>query len=200
MFVLGVTGGIGSGKTAATDHFQSLGITVVDADLASRVIVEPGKEALIKIEEHFGPNVIANDGTLDRRALRDIVFNQPDERKWLEQLTHPLIGQEIIRQIQASESPYTILASPLLLESTQSQMTQRILLIDVPEALQVSRTVLRDDTNEDGVKAIMKAQMSRDERRSKVDDIIVNDQDLAYLHSEVERHHENYLLIAAGKK
>lgn len=199
MFVLGVTGGIGSGKTAATDHFQSLGITVVDADLASRVIVEPGREALVKIEEHFGSGVIAADGTLDRRALREIVFNNPDERKWLEQLTHPLIGQEILSQIQASQSAYTILASPLLLESSQSQMTQRILLIDVPEELQVSRTVARDDTTEDGVKAIMKAQMSRTDRRSKVDDIIVNDQDLAHLHSEVEKLHQNYLTIAQGK-
>lgn len=196
MLVIGVTGGIGSGKTAATDHFQSLGITVVDADLASRVIVEPGREALLKIEEHFGKGVIADDGTLDRRALRDIVFNNPDERKWLEQLTHPLIGQEILRQIQTSESPYTILASPLLLESGQSRLTQRILLIDVPEALQIERTKSRDNTTEDGVRAIMKAQMSRDERRDKADDIIVNDQDLAHLHSQVEQLHQRYLNMA----
>ena len=196
MFVVGVTGGIGSGKTAATDHFQSLGITIVDADLASRVIVEPGREALIRIEEHFGPEVIAADGTLDRRALREIVFNNPDERKWLEQLTHPLIGQEIVRQIQASQSPYTILASPLLLESGQSQLAQRVLLIDVPEALQIERTTKRDDTTEEGVKAIMKAQMSRDDRRTRADDIIVNDQDLAYLQQEVEKLHQRYLEMA----
>lgn len=196
MFVVGVTGGIGSGKTAATDHFQSLGITIVDADLASRVIVEPGREALIRILEHFGPEVIAADGTLDRRALRKIVFNNPDERKWLEQLTHPLIGQEIVRQIQASQSPYTILASPLLLESGQSQLAQRVLLIDVPEALQIERTTKRDDTTEEGVKAIMKAQMSRDDRRARADDIIVNDQDLAYLQQEVEKLHQRYLEMA----
>ena len=196
MFVVGVTGGIGSGKTAATDHFQSLGITIVDADLASRVIVEPGREALIRIEEHFGSGVIAADGTLDRRALRDIVFNNPDERKWLEQLTHPLIGQEIVQQIQASRSPYTILASPLLLESGQSRLAQRVLLIDVPESLQIERTTRRDDTTEAGVKAIMKAQMSREERRAKADDIIVNDQDLPHLHNEVEKLHQRYLEIA----
>ncbi len=198
MFVVGVTGGIGSGKTAATDHFQSLGITVVDADLASRVVVEPGKEALIKIEQHFGSGVIAADGTLNRKALREIVFNQPNERKWLEQLTHPLIGEEIQRQIQASQSPYTILASPLLLESAQAKLTNRILLIDVPETLQVSRTVSRDSTNEAGVKAIMQAQMSREERRQRADDIIVNDQTLEYLHNEVERLHQQYLIMATG--
>ncbi len=196
MLVVGVTGGIGSGKTAATEHFQSLGITIVDADLASRVIVESGREALIRIEEHFGPEVIAADGTLDRRALREIVFNNPDERKWLEQLTHPLIGQEIVRQIQASQSPYTILASPLLLESGQSQLAQRVLLIDVPEALQIKRTTKRDDTTEEGVKAIMKAQMSRDDRRARADDIIVNDQDLAHLHQAVEKLHQRYLEMA----
>lgn len=196
MFVVGVTGGIGSGKTAATDHFHSLGITIVDADLASRVIVEPGREALSKIAEHFGSGVIADDGTLNRRALREIVFNNPAERKWLEQLTHPLIAQEILAQIQASQSPYTILASPLLLESGQAQMTNRVLLIDVPENLQVKRTVQRDDTTEAGVKAIMQAQMSRADRRAKADDIIVNDQDLAHLHKEVEAHHRHYLDLA----
>ena len=125
MLVIGVTGGIGSGKTAATDHFRSLGITVVDADLASRVIVEPGRPALKAIEEHFGASVIAADGTLDRRALREIVFTKPEERKWLEQLTHPLIGQEIASQIQNSESEYTILASPLLLESSQHHLAKQ---------------------------------------------------------------------------
>ncbi|MCG8673076.1 MAG: dephospho-CoA kinase [Pseudomonadales bacterium] len=196
MLVVGVTGGIGSGKTAATDHFQSLGITIVDADLASRVIMEPGREALLKVEEHFGSHVINSDGSLDRRALREIVFNHPEERRWLEQLTHPLIAQEIISQIQASQSPYTILASPLLLESSQSQMTQRILLIDVPEELQIARTINRDNTDEAGVKAIMKAQMSREERHKRVDDIIVNDKDLDHLHQEVEAMHQTYLKLA----
>ena len=200
MLVIGVTGGIGSGKTAATDHFQSLGITVVDADLASRVIMEPGREALIKVEEHFGSNVITADGCLDRRALREIVFNNPEERKWLEQLTHPLIGQEILSQIQASQSTYTILASPLLLESGQSRLTQRILLIDVPEELQVQRTVSRDQTSEEGVKAIMNAQMSRTERHQRVDDIILNDQDLAHLHREVEKYHQQYLQLAENQE
>lgn len=196
MLVIGVTGGIGSGKTAATDHFQSLGITVVDADLASRVIVEPGRPALKAIEEHFGASVIAADGTLDRRALREIVFAKPEERKWLEQLTHPLIGQEIASQIQNSESEYTILASPLLLESSQHHLAKRVLVIDVPESVQVERTITRDNTTEDGVKAIIAAQMKRQDRLAKADDVIVNDQDLAQLQQEVEKLHQTYLEMA----
>lgn len=196
MLVIGVTGGIGSGKTAATDRFQEHGITVVDADLASRVIVEPGRPALKAIADHFGPHLIAADGSLDRRALREIVFADPAQRKWLEQLTHPLIGQEIVSQIQASTSPYTILASPLLLESSQHQMASRVLVIDVPVELQIARTVTRDETTETGVKAIIAAQMSREERLSKADDVICNDQDLNHLHNEVDTLHQTYLQLA----
>lgn len=193
MLVVGVTGGIGSGKTAATDRFQERGITVVDADLASRVVVEPGRPALQAIAEHFGAHVIASDGSLDRRALREIVFTDPAQRKWLESLTHPLIAQEIVSQIQASRSPYTILASPLLLESGQSKMASRVLVIDVPVELQISRTVNRDDTTADGVNAIIAAQMSREDRLTKADDVICNDQDLKHLHAEVDQLHETYL-------
>lgn len=196
MLVIGVTGGIGSGKTAATDRFQTLGIKVVDADLASRVVVEPGRPALQAIAEHFGAGVISTDGTLDRRALREIVFANPDERKWLERLTHPLIAQEIVQQIQSSTSPYTILASPLLLESGQSRMAQRVLVIDVPETVQIARTTRRDNTDEAGVKAIIAAQMKREDRLAKADDVIVNDQSLEALHAAVDQLHQHYLELA----
>lgn len=196
MLVIGVTGGIGSGKTAATDRFQAHGITVVDADLASRVVVEPGRPALASIAEHFGPDVIAADGTLDRRALRSIVFADPEQRKWLEKLTHPLIAQEIVSQIQGSQSPYTILASPLLLESSQHQMVSRVLVIDVPVELQIARTITRDNTTDEGVKAIIAAQMPREDRLSRADDVICNDQDLAHLQMEVDKLHAIYLKLA----
>lgn len=196
MLVVGVTGGIGSGKTAATDRFQALGITVVDADLASRVVVEPGRPALKAIQEHFGKEVIADDGTLNRRALRDIVFANPEERKWLERLTHPLIAQEIVSQIQASQSPYTILASPLLLESGQSRMAQRVLVIDVPEDVQIARTATRDNTDAKSVKAIIAAQMKRADRLAKADDVIVNDRSLEALHQAVDSLHQQYLEMA----
>lgn len=196
MLVVGVTGGIGSGKTAATDRFQALGIKVVDADLASRVVVEPGRPALQAIAEHFGPDVISADGSLNRRALREIVFAHPDERKWLERLTHPLIAQEILQQIQSSTSPYTILASPLLLESGQSRMAQRVLVIDVPEEVQIARTTSRDNTDVAGVKAIIAAQMKREDRVAKADDVIVNDKSLQSLHDAVDRLHQQYLQLA----
>ncbi len=196
MLVIGVTGGIGSGKTAATDRFQALGITVVDADLASRIVVEPGRPALQAIAEHYGQDLIAADGTLNRRALREIVFSNPDERKWLERLTHPLIAEEILHQIQTSQSPYTILASPLLLESGQSRMAQRVLVIDVPEELQITRTASRDNTDAGSVKAIIAAQMKRKERLAKADDIIVNDKTLTELHTAVDALHQQYLEMA----
>lgn len=196
MFVVGLTGGIGSGKTAASDYLASLGITVVDADLASRVIVEPGQPALAAIEARFGAEVIAADGTLDRRALRERVFTDPEQRKALEAITHPAIGAEIMRQLQASRSPYTVLVSPLLLETSQHRMAQRILLIDVPEALQVARTTSRDEVPAAQVEAIMAAQMPREEKRGRADDIVVNDGDLSHLQAQLDTLHARYLEMA----
>lgn len=196
MLVVGVTGGIGSGKTAATDRFQALGIKVVDADLASRIVVEPGRPALLAIAEHFGAGVISADGSLDRHALRTIVFAHPEERRWLEQLTHPLIAQEILHQLQSSTSAYTVLASPLLLESGQARMAQRVLVIDVPEDLQIARTTRRDNTDAAGVQAIIAAQMPRAERLASADDIIVNDGTLEDLHRAVDQLHQHYLQLA----
>jgi len=196
MFVVGLTGGIGSGKTAASDYLDSKGITVVDADLVSRLVVEPGQPALQAIAERFGSAVIQQDGTLDRRALREIVFADPTARKDLEAITHPAIGAEIFRQLHHASSPYTLLVSPLLLESSQHKMAQRILLIDVPEALQLARTASRDQVAETQVKAIIAAQMSRADKRQRADDIVVNDADLASLHRQLDSLHETYLKMA----
>lgn len=196
MLIIGLTGGIGSGKTAASDYLAAKGITVVDADVVARLVVEPGQPALQAIEQHFGSQVIQADGALDRRALREIVFAEPSARKELEAITHPAIGAEILRQLQASHSPYTLLVSPLLLESSQHKMTQRILLIDVPETLQLARTSSRDQVDEAQVKAIMAAQMSRQDKRSRADDIVVNDSDLASLHRQLDDLHQQYLKMA----
>ncbi|WP_396588792.1 dephospho-CoA kinase [Bermanella sp. R86510] len=191
--IIGVTGGIGSGKSAATDHFAQLGIEVIDADIAARTVVAAGKPALEAIAKHFGNHVILTNGELDRAQLRALVFADESERKWLEQLTHPLIRNEIINGLSHANSPYAILSSPLLFESGQHNLTHRNLLIDVPEALQIERTCQRDSNNEAQVKAIIKAQMPRQERLKYADDIICNDQDLAYLHSQVEYFHQQYL-------
>lgn len=198
-WILGLTGGIGSGKSAAAQCFVDLGVHLVDADHAARWVVEPGRPALAQIAEHFGASVLQADGTLNRSALRELIFKDPQQRVWLESLLHPLIREEIRHYLARAESAYAILVSPLLLETSQHQMVQRVLVIDVPESVQIERTVLRDKTNEEQVRAILKAQASRDERLSRADDVIVNDRDPAWLKSEVERLHHYYLTLRGGQ-
>ena len=194
--IVGITGGIGSGKSAVTQRFESLGITVVDADLAARVIVEPGTPALTAIAEHFGTDIIQSNGALDRAALRQRVFAQDSERLWLERLTHPLIGQEILDQITASSSPYTILSSPLLLETSQKALADCVVVVDVPQELQLARTMARDDNDEAQVKRIMAAQMPREERLDLADIVIDNSRSLTELDDLVEELHKEFLLRA----
>lgn len=194
--IVGLTGGIGSGKTAASDYLASLGITIVDADVVAREVVAPGQPALAQIEAHFGREVILADGHLNRATLREIVFANPEQRKILEQITHPAIGAAIIAQLQAATSPYAVLASPLLLETSQHQMVKRVLLIDVPEEVQIARTTARDDVPEEQVKAIMAAQMARDKKLARAHDIISNTGSLAALHQNLHQQHLDYLRIA----
>ncbi|KTC63937.1 dephospho-CoA kinase, partial [Pseudomonas fluorescens ABAC62] len=139
------------------------------------------------------------DGQLDRAALRKLIFEVPEERRWLESLLHPLIGEEISSHLARARSPYAILVSPLLIESGQSRMTQRILVIDVPQSLQIQRTLQRDGVSEQQVQAILKAQSSREDRLSRANDVLINDRDLAWLHSEVERLHHFYLTLRGGR-
>lgn len=195
-WILGLTGGIGSGKTAATDHFQRLGITVVDADIAARIVVEPGQPALAAIAARFGRHVIDDQGRLLRPVLRDIVFADPAERQALEAITHPAIRDELMRQLQAASSPYAILASPLLWESGQVALVSHTLLIDVPETLQLERASARDGVSREQIAAIMKAQWSREQRLARADDILTNDGSLAQLQAGVEALHERYLKLA----
>ncbi|TVS18118.1 MAG: dephospho-CoA kinase [Gammaproteobacteria bacterium] len=197
MLVVGITGGIGSGKTAVSDRFAARGIVVVDADLASRVVVEAGRPALAAIEEHFGSDVITAQGALDRAALRQRVFADSAERRWLEALLHPLIGDEIRTGLERSTSAYAILVSPLLFESGQVDMVDRVLVVDVPESLQVTRTAARDGNSEDQVRAIMAAQADRATRLARADDVIVNDGSLDDLDRQVEALHQRYLDLAS---
>jgi dephospho-CoA kinase len=198
-WILGLTGGIGSGKSAAAQCFIDLGVHLVDADNAARWVVESGRPALAQIAEHFGAGVLQADGTLNRSALRELIFKDPQQRVWLEGLLHPLIREEIRQYLARAESAYAILVSPLLLETSQHQMVQRVLVIDVPESVQIERTVMRDKTNEEQVRAILKAQASRDERLRRADDVILNDRDPAWLKSEVERLHHFYLTLRGGQ-
>ncbi|PAU87563.1 dephospho-CoA kinase [Pseudomonas sp. WN033] len=197
--IIGLTGGIGSGKSAAADRFaQAHGIHVVDADLKSRVVVEPGRPALGQIVDRFGEAILLDSGELNRAALREKVFAEPAERRWLEALLHPLIREEITADLSRADSPYALLVSPLLVESGQHQMTQRILVVDVPEAMQIARTAQRDQVPETQVRAIMQAQAQREERLRHAHDVISNDRDLAALHAQVDALHQRYLALTQG--
>jgi dephospho-CoA kinase len=191
--IVGVTGGIGSGKSAVTRQFETLGITVVDADLVARVIVEPGMPALSAIADHFGDDIIQPDGNLDRAELRARVFSDDAERLWLEQLTHPLIGQEILDQISTSKSPYTILSSPLLLETSQKDLVDCVIVVDVPESVQLERTMARDNNDQAQVERIMAAQMQRETRLQRADKVIDNSGTLETLASEVNKLHKEFI-------
>jgi dephospho-CoA kinase len=196
MFVVGITGGIGSGKSAVTDYLETLGITVVDADKVARVVVEPGTSGLAAITEHFGMDVLLASGGLDRAALRKIVFDNHNERKVLEEITHPRIRDEIIRQLSEASSPYVVLSSPLLLESGQNTLADYVVVVDVPEEVQLKRTMARDDNSEALVKQIMAAQLDRQTRLSRADASIMNDTSLKELYERVEALHEDLLLKA----
>jgi dephospho-CoA kinase len=196
MFVVGVTGGIGSGKSAVSDRFKRLGIKIVDADLASREVVKPGQPALAAISQHFGADVIQADGSLDRARLRALVFANPNERVWLERLLHPLINEYLRQELASATSAYAILVSPLLKETGQSRFTNRILVVDVPEHVQLARTMARDSNDETQVKAIMAAQASRQSRLAIADDVIQNDAGFEALDTAVQRLHERYLTLA----
>ena len=199
MFVVGLTGGIGSGKTAVSDRFAALGIKIVDADVAARVVVEPGRPALAEIAEHFGAEVIDPSGALDRAALRTRVFSDPDARRWLEQLLHPRIADEIRSGIEGATSPYTMLVSPLLLEAGQAAYAHRILVVDVPVEVQVARTMARDDNDEAQVRRIIAAQSPREDRLKRADDVIENDKGLGALDRAVAELHARYLALAVAR-
>lgn len=198
-WTLGLTGGIGSGKSAAAKCFADLGVSLIDADQAARWVVEPGRPALQQIATHFGPAVLQPDGQLDRTALRGIIFQDAQQRRWLETLLHPLIGEEIRSYLASAQSPYAILVSPLLIESDQHQMTQRILVIDTPEHLQVARTMQRDQSSAEQVNAILQTQAKREQRLQHAHDVLMNDQDLPWLQQEVERLHRFYLTLRGGQ-
>lgn len=199
MLVIGLTGGIGSGKSTAADLFTAKGIQVVDTDQLAREVVAPGSTALQAIAAHFGPDILDTDGNLRRAELRRIVFADAEQRRWLEALLHPLIASLMQQRIAACSSPYCMIESPLLLETSQHELADRVLVIDVSEATQLQRTEQRDGSDPATIKAIIDAQMSRDARLAKADDVITNNQGLAELRQAVDDMHNRYLQIARDK-
>lgn len=194
--IVGLTGGIGSGKSEVSRRFEQLGITVVDADIVAREVVAPDSETLTAIAEHFGHDILNQDKTLNRHKLRGLIFDHSEEKFWLENLLHPIIRTETIAQLEASKSPYTILSSPLLLETTQHELVDRILVIDASEDLQLTRATTRDANGTEQIKKIMATQMKRAERCAKADDIIHNHGDLAELDSQIHLLHASYVKLA----
>lgn len=199
-FIVGLTGGIGSGKSTVAGAFRQLGINTVDADLASRAVVEPGMPALESIGQHFGADIIQGDGHLDRAALRSIVFSDPQQKTWLESLLHPLIRNWIIDQLQISSGPYVILESPLLFETDQHKLADTVLLVDVPEQLQIERASTRDGNLTDQIKRIIATQMPRQEKLANADLVFDNGQPLETVTARVSVLHNQFLSLAAAKR
>lgn len=197
MFIIGLTGGIGSGKSTVTHLFEQHGIGIIDADQIAHRISEPGQSGYQAITALFGANILQPNGQIDRRRLRDMVFNDELERQRLETELHPMIRREMMHQAKLASSPYCILSIPLLTESNNFDGIDRILVIDCPEATQIERACMRDQTSTEQIKHILEAQNSREERLSYADDVIMNDGDMAQLEAEVDALHNLYLTLAA---
>ncbi|EKE85321.1 dephospho-CoA kinase [Idiomarina xiamenensis] len=196
MWVVGLTGGIGSGKTAASNFFAEQGVTVVDADVVAREVVFPGSPALAEIVEHFGNDVLQADGSLNRASLRQRIFANSSDKDWLNQLLHPAIRERLLQQLQAATSRYVILVAPLLFENGLDAYCQRTLVIDVDEQTQIQRTQQRDQVDAKQVESIMAAQWSRQQRSAAADDVVDNNGSLAQLIAQLKPLHESYLTIA----
>lgn len=198
MYVVAITGGIGSGKTTVANQFSALGIEVVDADLIAREVVEPGTPALTAIASHFGPGILDEQGRLDRRALRERIFSDPAAKSWLNALLHPIIRSEMLRQCAAANSPYCLLVVPLLVENRLTELADRVLVIDVDEATQIERTCRRDGVNREQAQAILASQASRSERLAMADDVLDNQSGTTEtIRERILALHETYLAFAS---
>ncbi|MEP7702621.1 dephospho-CoA kinase [Paraglaciecola sp. 25GB23A] len=196
-FVVGVSGGIGSGKTTVTDLFARLGVDIIDADVIARDVVAPGTVGLSQIVAKLGKEILDEKGQLNRSLLRQRVFAEPELKAWLNQLLHPLIRQQMQQQTQAATSPYCILSVPLLVENSLAKSVDRVLIVDVSEATQLQRTVQRDNSNVEQISAIMRAQASREQRLAIADDVIQNEGGPKDLVDKVAELHQLYGKLAA---
>ncbi len=196
MFVVGLTGGIASGKSTVATLFSAQGITVIDADHVSREVVAKGSSTLKSIVKHFNETVLNKQGELDRQALRQRIFADEAERQWLENLLHPLIRERMMSTAEASQSPYTIAMIPLLVETLPNPILNRILVVDCDEEQQIQRLMQRDTITLTEAETILQAQASRKERLAHADDVIENTSDTSALKTQVTQLHEKYLLLA----
>lgn len=194
---IGLTGGIASGKSTVSRRFEELGVPVIDADAVSRTVVAPGTPGLDRIVGRFGRGVLQPSGDLDRRALRDLIFNDPESRQALDAILHPLIGVEMERQAAAALGPYLVMAIPLLVEGGRArERVDRVLVVDVDEALQLERVQERDRSSLEQARAILASQASRGARLAVADDVLSNGGTVAELRQAVDRLHERYVKLA----
>lgn len=203
-YVVGLTGGIGSGKTTVSDLFAELGVEVIDADIVARQVVEKGSPLLVKIAEHFGKQILTADGELDRTALRHIAFKDENEKKWLNNLLHPAIREEMVKKLQESTACYLIWVVPLLIENKLTEFCDRILVVDVSPEIQLERATKRDKSKVETIRKIMASQVSREERLSYADDVIENnlpiEQGFVLIKEQVNSLHQKYLTLANKKE
>ncbi|MGL4713642.1 MAG: dephospho-CoA kinase [Shewanella sp.] len=195
-FIVGLTGGIGSGKTTVANLFAEEGICLVDADVVAREVVAPGTHGLNAMISHFGIEMLTASGELDRAKLRQRVFNDQQERQWLNQLLHPMIRQEMLLQVAKATSAYVIMVVPLLFENGLDSLVNRTLVVDISPELQINRTVKRDNVDASQVNNIMNSQCSRDEKLARADDIIDNQAEISTLKQQVRVLHQHYLQLS----
>lgn len=192
--VIGLTGGIASGKTTVANLFnQEFGIEIVDADIVARQVVEPGTPGLNAITEKFGPQVMQHDGTLDRAKLREIIFSQPESKTWLNQLLHPIIRKQMLDELTKVKSDYALLVIPLMVENNLQSLADKILVVDVDEETQIQRTVERDKVDASQAKSILASQASREQRLAIADYVIKNDAKNQKLLSQITDLHQKFL-------
>ncbi len=195
-YTVALTGGIGSGKTTVANAFASLGVPLVDADIIARLVVEPHSLGLNALHQHFGDCILLPDGSLDRAQLRQIIFENNEEKTWVNNLLHPLIQQETQRQIQQIKAPYFIWVVPLLVENKLTHLASRVLVVDVTQEEQIARTMKRDGVSREQVLNILKAQAQRQERLAVADDIIENHDNSQNMIGKVKQLHQHYLELA----
>ncbi|BBN82711.1 dephospho-CoA kinase [Pseudoalteromonas sp. A25] len=195
-WVLGLTGGIGAGKTAVSNALAKKGIAIVDADVIAKQVVAIDSAGLKAIEKRFGTDILDSEGNLNRAKLRAIIFSDESSKVWLEQLLHPMIRDEILSQLQQATGPYVVLSAPLLFENGLDKLCDHTLLVDVPEHIQVARTTARDDVSNEQVKSIIAAQMSRSEKQKRANTILNNDKSLTDMYNELNILHQNFVSTA----
>ena len=200
MLKIALTGGIGSGKTTVSDYFRKLGVPVIDADEASHEVTQAGEPAVQKISDVFGDSVLDCDGNLDRTALRNIVFGDPESRKLLESILHPEIRRRMNEAASRTQSPYCLFSIPLLIETTQHTSYDRILVVEASEDRRRSWIQTRSDLTQSEITAILSAQVSDEQRRNAADDLLINDGGIDDLHARIDRLHQRYLVLARGQE